>query len=222
MLSGFSSVAYNRAMSQRFSVHPEHPPPRLIRQIADVLRRGGLVALPTDSAYSLVTRTGDTSTLERIRRIREVDARHHFTLMCRDLSEIATYARVDNVQYRLLKACTPGPYTFILEGTKELPRRVLHPKRKTIGLRVPDHPVVDALIAELDEPLLSSTLLMPGDDLPLTDPDEIVDRVGKLIELVVEAGYCGPEATTVIDLTGSAPELIRRGKGDPTPFGLDD
>ncbi len=185
------------------------------------MRSGGLVTFPTDSAYALGGLAGDASVLLRIRRIRGVDERHHFTLMCRDLSEIATYARVDNMQYRLLKATTPGPYTFILEGTKELPRRVLHPKRKTIGLRVPDHPVVAALLAELDEPILTSTLLLPGEDLPLTDAEEIRDRMEKQVELVIEAGFCGPEATTVLDLTSGVPVLVRAGKGDLSPFGLE-
>lgn len=207
-------------MAQFFSLHPEHPHPRLIRQAAEIMRSGGLVAFPTDSAYALGGLTGDADLLQRIRRIRQVDERHHFTLMCRDLSEIATYARVDNAQYRLLKATTPGPYTFILEGTKELPRRLLHPKRKTIGLRVPDHPVVAALLQELDEPILTSTLLLPGEDLPLTDPEEIRDRLEKQVDLVIEAGFCGPEATTVIDLTSGAPVLVRAGRGDLAPFGL--
>lgn len=208
-------------MSQFFSVHPEHPQPRLMKQAADIVRGGGLIVFPTDSAYALGGQMGNADLLARIRRIRAVDERHHFTLMCRDLSEIATYARVDNVQYRLLKATTPGTYTFILEGTRELPRRVLHPKRKSIGLRVPDHPVVAALLAELGEPLLTSTLLLPGEDLPLTDAEEIAERLGKQVDLVIEAGYCGPEATSVVDLTSGSPELIRAGKGDLAPFGLE-
>ncbi|MDY0047900.1 MAG: L-threonylcarbamoyladenylate synthase [Thauera propionica] len=208
-------------MAQYFSLHPEQPQARLIRQAAEIIRGGGLVVLPTDSAYALVCAVGDASQLERIRKIRGVDDRHHFTLMCRDLSEIATYARVDNSQYRLLKATTPGPYTFILEGTKELPRRVLHPKRKTIGLRIPEHAVVSALLAELDGPLLTSTLLLPGEDLPLTDPDEIRERLEKQVDLVIEAGYCGPEATTVIDLTSGSPQLVRAGRGALEPFGLE-
>lgn len=208
-------------MAQFFSLHPEQPQPRLIRQAAEIIRSGGLIVFPTDSAYALGGHTGDAGLLERIRRIRGVDERHQFTLMCRDLSEIATYARVDNSQYRLLKATTPGPYTFILEGTRELPRRVLHPKRKTIGLRIPEHAVVSALLAELDEPLLSSTLLLPGEDLPLTDAEDIRDRLEKQVDLVIEAGFCGPEATTVIDLTTGAPVLIRAGRGDLEPFGLE-
>lgn len=208
-------------MSQFFSLHPEQPQPRLIRQAAEIMRSGGLVVFPTDSAYALGGHMGDAALLQRIRRIRDVDDRHHFTLMCRDLSEIGTYARVDNSQYRLLKATTPGTYTFILEGTKELPRRVMHPKRKTIGLRVPDHPVVSALLAELGEPILTSTLLLPGDELPLTDPDEIRERLGKQVELIIEAGFCGPEATTVVDLTSGAPVLVRAGRGDLKVLGLD-
>ena len=207
-------------MSQFFSLHPEQPQPRLIRQAAEIMRVGGLVVFPTDSAYALGGHIGDANLLQRIRSIRGVDERHHFTLMCRDLSDIATHARVDNSQYRLLKATTPGTYTFILEATKELPRRVMHPKRKTIGLRVPDHPVVAALLEELQEPILTSTLLLPGDDLPLTDAHEIVERLGKQVDLVIEAGYCGPEATTVIDLTSGTPVLVRAGRGDLAPFGL--
>ena len=207
-------------MAQFFSLHPEHPQPRLIRQAAQIMREGGLVAFPTDSAYALGGHTGDNELLSRIRRIRGVDERHHFTLMCRDLSEIATYARVDNAQFRLLKATTPGSYTFILEGTKELPRRILHPKRKTIGLRVPDHAVPLALLEELNEPMLTSTLLLPGDDLPLNDPEEIRDRLEKRIDLVVECGACGLEMTTIVDLTGPAPELVRAGRGALEPLGL--
>lgn len=207
-------------MAQFFSVHPEQPQSRLIKQAAQIMRDGGLVAFPTDSAYALGGRTGDSPLLARIRRIRGVDERHQFTLLCRDLSEIATYARVDNSQYRLLKAVTPGPYTFILEGTKELPRRVLHPKRKTIGIRIPDHPVVSALLAELGEPMLSSTLLLPDEEHPLTDAEEIRDRLEKEVDLVIEAGACRGEATTVIDLTGGVPELVREGRGSLEPFGL--
>ncbi len=208
-------------MSQFFSLHPEQPQPRLVKQAADIVRKGGLIAFPTDAAYALGGQTGDASLLDRIRRIREVDERHLFTLMCRDLSEIATYARVDNAQYRLLKAVTPGPYTFILEGTKELPRRVLHPKRKTIGLRVPSHSLVQALLAELDEPLLVSTLTLAGDELPLTDAEEIRDRLEKQLDLVIECGHCGTAMTTVVNLVDGAPELVREGCGALGPLGLD-
>jgi len=208
-------------MAQFLSIHPDHPQPRLIEQAAAIVRDGGLVALPTDSAYALCGHVGDAALLDRIRRIRGVDERHLFTLMCRDLSEIATYARVDNATYRLLKATTPGSYTFILEGTKELPRRVLHPKRKTIGLRIPDHRLTLALLEALDEPLLTSTLIPAGAEAPLADADEIEERLGKLIDLVVEAGPCGSEATTVINLVGGTPELVRAGRGPLAPFGLD-
>lgn len=207
-------------MAQSIEIHPENPQPRLIAQAADVIRRGGLAVFPTDSAYALGGHLGDAALLDRIRRIRGVDERHHFTLMCRDLSEIATYARVDNVQYRMLKATTPGSYTFILEGTKELPRRVLHPKRKTIGLRVPDHPVVLALLAELNEPLLSSTLILPDAGDPLGDPDEIRACLDKQVDLVIDAGFCGGGMTTVINLVGGSAELVRAGRGPLEPFGL--
>ncbi|MDP2811268.1 MAG: L-threonylcarbamoyladenylate synthase [Rhodocyclaceae bacterium] len=208
-------------MAQFFSIHPEQPQPRLVKQAAEIVRAGGLLALPTDSAYALAGQVGNAALLDRIRRIRGVDDRHHFTLMCRDLSEISTYARVDNAQYRLLKAVTPGSYTFILEGTKELPRRVLHPKRKTVGLRVPDHPLVLALLRELDEPLLTSTLILPGETEPLCDVEEIRERLDKLVDLVIEAGPCGAQMTTVINLADGAPELVRAGRGPLAPFGFD-
>lgn len=207
-------------MSEFLSLHPTHPQPRLIEQAAEIIRQGGLVALPTDSAYALCGHTGDAGLLDRIRRIRDVDERHHFTLLCRDLSEIANYARVDNAQYRILKAATPGSYTFILEGSKELPRRVLHPKRKTIGLRVPDHPVVSALLKELNEPLLSSTLILPGAEEALSDADEIREQLGKQLDLIIDIGHCGNEMTTVVNLTNGFPELIRAGKGDLKPLNL--
>jgi tRNA threonylcarbamoyl adenosine modification protein (Sua5/YciO/YrdC/YwlC family) len=213
-------MVLSEAMAQFFSLHPEQPQPRLIRQAVEILRAGGVVAFPTDAAYSLGCQVGDAGAVARIRAIREVDERHHFTLMCRDLSEIATYAKVDNAQFRLLKATTPGSYTFILEGTKELPRRILHPKRKSIGLRVPAHPVPLALLVELNEPMLTSTLMLPNEDLPLNDPEEIRSRLEKRIDLVIEAGACGMEMTTVVDLTGSTPDLVRAGLGPLEPLGL--
>lgn len=208
-------------MTRVVNIHPETPQQRLLVQAAEFIRKGAIVALPTDSCYALGCHLGDKEALDRIRLIRQMDERHHLTLMVRDLSEIATYARVDNAQYRLLKAATPGSYTFILEGTKELPRRVLHPKRKTIGLRVPDHPVALALLEELDEPLLTTTLQLPGDEAPLTEGWEIQDRLDDQIEWILDAGHCGTEPTTVIDLTGPAPELVRAGRGPLALFGLE-
>ena len=208
-------------MVRYLSVHPEAPQPRLLAQVAEILGAGGVAAIPTDSCYSLCCKLGDKEAVERIRHIRNVDDRHHLTLMCRDLSEIAQFARVDNAQYRLLKAATPGSYTFILEGTKELPRRVLHPKRKTIGLRIPDHPVALALLEVLGEPLLTSTLMLPGDDLPLTEGWEIQERLDDHLDLIVDGGHCGIEPTTVIDLSQMPPQLRRAGRGVLTPFGLE-
>ncbi|MBK9520376.1 MAG: threonylcarbamoyl-AMP synthase [Rhodocyclaceae bacterium] len=207
-------------MAQLFQVHPEHPQPRLVKKAAEIAKSGGLLAMPTDAAYSLAGVAGYAPLLERIRRIRDVDERHHFTLMCRDLSEIATYARVDNSQYRLLKAITPGAYTLILQGSKELPRRVLHPKRKTIGLRVPSHPFVLALLEELNEPLLTSTLILPGDEFPLNDAELIRQRLEKQLDLVIDAGPCGTEMTTVVNLAEGEPILLRAGKGELAPLGL--
>jgi tRNA threonylcarbamoyl adenosine modification protein (Sua5/YciO/YrdC/YwlC family) len=207
-------------MAQFFSLHPVQPQPRLVKQAAEIVRGGGLIAFPTDSGYSLGGATGDAAVLDRIRRIRGVDERHLFTLMCRDLSEIATFARVDNSQFRLLKATTPGSYTFILEGSKELPRRVLHPKRKTIGLRIPEHPVARALLEALGEPMLTSTLSMPGEPVPMTDPQQIRELMEKHLDLVIEAGPCSDEMTTVINLVDGTPELIRAGRGSLAPFGL--
>lgn len=208
-------------MAQFFGIHPDHPQPRLVKQTAEIIRGGGLVALPTDSAYAMVGHLGDAGLLDRIRSIRGVDERHHFTLMCRDLSEIATYARVDNAQFRLLKATTPGSYTFILEGTRELPRRVLHPKRKTIGLRVPDHVLVQAVLTELDQPLLTSTLILPDAKAPLADAQEIRECLEKRIDLVIDAGPCRSEMTTIINLSSGTPELVRAGRGSLAPFGLE-
>ncbi len=207
-------------MAQFFSIHPDNPQPRLIKRAAEIIRAGGIIVYPTDSCYALGCHIGDKAAMERIRSIRGVDARHHFALVCRDLSELAVYARVDNQQFRLLKAATPGSYVFILEATRELPKRLQHPRRRTIGLRIPDHPVVDALLAELGEPLLSSTLLLPGDELPHTDAAEIRERLEHLVDLILDGGSCGIEPTTVVDLTGPAPKVTRSGKGSLAPFGL--
>lgn len=206
-------------MSQYFVIHSTHPDRRLIARAADIVRAGGVIAYPTDSCYALGCRLGDKDAMVKLRRIRRVDERHHFTLMCRDLSAIAAYARVDNVRYRLLKALTPGSYTFILEATRELPRRILHPRRKTIGLRVPDHAVAHALLEELREPLLSTTLLLPGEALPLNDGVEIRERLEHEVDLVLDGGSCGTEPTTVIDLTGATPQVVRAGRGSLAPFG---
>ena len=184
----------------------------------DIIRKGGVVVYPTDSAYALGCHIGDKDALERIRSLRKLDKHHNFTLMCRDLSELATYARVDNSDYRLLKNHTPGAYTFILEATADVPRRLMHPKRKTIGLRVPDNPIALALLAELREPLMTSSLLMPGEEFPMTDPYDIRDSLEHHVDLIIDGGYCGLEPTTVIDLTGDAPELVRQGKGDFSSF----
>lgn len=208
-------------MAQHLVIHPETPQSRLLVRVVEVLRTGGVLVVPTDSCYALACLSGDKTALDRIRDIRRMDERHHMTLMCRDLSEIGQYARVDNAQYRLLKMATPGRYTFILEGTKELPRRVLHPKRKTIGLRVPDHRVALALLEELGEPLLTTTLQLPDDEDPLTEGWEIVDRLDTQVDLVLDGGPCGTEPTTVIDLTTHTPELIRAGCGDIQRLGLE-
>ncbi|HQV89005.1 MAG TPA: L-threonylcarbamoyladenylate synthase [Nitrosomonas sp.] len=208
-------------MAQFFSIHTQTPHLRLIKQAVAIVRSGGIIVYPTDSCYALGCHLGDKDAMSRIRTIRQVDDHHHFTLVCRDLAEISTYAKVDNSQYRLLKATTPGSYTFILQATREVPRRMQHPKRNTIGLRIPDHPVVLALLAELDEPLLSSTLILPGDELPLNDAEEIRERLEHQVELVMDAGSCGIDMTTVIDLTTDVPALIRQGKGSLEPFGID-
>ena len=205
-------------MSQYFQIHPDNPQLRLIRQAVQIVDAGGLVALPTDSSYALVCHLDDKSAVERMRRIREVDERHHLTLLCRDLSEIANYAKVDNRQYRLLKAITPGAYTFILEATKEVPRRLSHPSRKTIGLRVPDHAIAQALLSELGQPLLGTTLILPGSEDPLNDSADIRDQLEKQIELVIDGGGCSLDPTTVVDLTGDVPVVLRQGRGDSSVF----
>lgn len=205
-------------MAQYFEVHPDNPQPRLVRQALAILRKGGIIAYPTDSSYALGCAIGDKEAMERIRGIRRLDDRHHFTLVCRDLSQVALYARVDNIAYRLLKAHTPGPYTFILPATREVPRRLQHPRRKTIGLRVPGNATAQALLAELGEPLMSVTLQLPGDDRPLSDPHDIRARLEHQIDLVIDAGACGFEPTTVVDLAGPQPQVMRVGKGDPAPF----
>lgn len=207
-------------MSQYFTLHPDTPQPRLIKQAVAILRNGGVIAFPTDSSYALGCHLGDKAAQDRIRAIREVDDKHHFTLMCRDLSEIAHYAQVDNRQFRLLKANTPGSYTFILEATREVPKRLQHPKRNTIGLRVPEHLVTLALLEELGEPIISMTLILPGDELPMHEAEEIRERLEKRLDLIVDAGACDVESTTVIDLTGDAPVLVRAGRGALQPFGL--
>tara|TARA_R110001599_G_scaffold103630_1_gene263757 strand:+ start:225 stop:845 length:621 start_codon:yes stop_codon:yes gene_type:complete len=205
-------------MAQTLEIHAVNPEPRLIKQAAKVLLDGGVIVYPTDSTYALGCHIGDKGALERIRRIRQLDDKHNFTLVCADLSAIATYAKVPNSAYRLLKAYTPGPYTFILSATPEVPRRLMHPKRKTIGLRVPDSVVAQALIAELGEPIMSTSLILPGDDLPLSEIYDIEDRVGNLVDLIIESGSCGIEATTVIDLMDGSAQVVRVGKGDPSPF----
>jgi tRNA threonylcarbamoyl adenosine modification protein (Sua5/YciO/YrdC/YwlC family) len=205
-------------MAQFFQIHAENPQHRLIVQSADIIRKGGIVVYPTDSAYALGCHIGDKDALDRIRAMRKLDKNHNFTLMCRDLSELATYARVDNAVYRLIKNHTPGAYTFILEATAEVPRRLMHPKRKTIGLRVPDNPIALALLAELGEPIMTSSLLMPGEEYPMTDPYDMRGPLEHHVDLIIDGGYCGLDPTTVIDLTGDAPELIRQGKGDFSPF----
>ncbi len=207
-------------MAQYFAIHPENPQPRLIRRTIEIVRNGGLMVYPTDSCYALGCQLGDKGAMERIRRIRQVDERHHFTLVCRDLSELGQYAVVDNIQFRMLKTFTPGCYTFILKASREVPKRLLNPKRHTIGVRVPDHNVVRALLQEMGEPILSSTLQLPGDDLPLNDVDDIRTRLQHDVDVVLDGGGCGVEMTTVIDLTGEMPAIIRRGKGSIAQFGV--
>jgi len=201
-------------VAQFFQIHPETPQNRLVKQATEIINKGGLIAYPTDSAYALGCHIGDKLALDRIRGIRQLDKDHNFTLMCRDLSELATYAKVDNQVYRLLKAYTPGPFTFILPATSETPRRLKHPKRKTIGLRVPDNAITLALLAELNEPMMTSTLLLPNDDVPLTDPYDIRETLQHQLELVIDGGFCGLEPTTVVDMTGDEPIVTRQGCGE--------
>lgn len=204
--------------SRLLDIHPDNPQLRLVRQAVQVMREGGVVVYPTDSCYALGCHIGDKAAMERISRIRETDKHHHFTLVCRDLSEIAKYARVNNQQYRTLKAFTPGPYTFILQATRETPKRLQNPKRRTIGIRVPEHPIARALLTELGEPIMSSTLHLPGDELPMTDAREIQDRLLHHVDAVIDGGNCGLDPTSVVDLEGPAPVVIRRGKGDVSAF----
>lgn len=206
-------------MAQYFSIHPENPQLRLIHQAVEIVRKGGVIAYPTDSSYALGCHIGDKAAMERIRRIRRVDDKHNFTLMCRDLSDVSTYAKVHNSDYRLLKANTPGAYTFILPASKEVPRRLQNPRRKTIGLRVPDNIVAQALLAELNEPMMSSTLILPGSDVPLSDPREIREQLEHDIDLVVDGGYCGLEPTTVVLLEDGQSMIARQGKGEISVFG---
>lgn len=205
-------------MSQFFAIHPETPQARLIQQAVSIIQGGGVIVYPTDSAYALGCQLGDKKAMERIRRIRSLQENHNFTLVCRDLSELGTYAQVDNTTYRLLRHATPGPYTFVLEATREVPRRLIQPKRKTIGLRVPDHPIPQALLHALNEPLMSATLIMPGDDYPMTDPYDIRDSLEHEVDLVIDGGFCGLEATSVVDLTGATPVVLRAGVGDVSDF----
>ncbi|MBN1173852.1 MAG: threonylcarbamoyl-AMP synthase [Micromonosporaceae bacterium] len=205
-------------MARYFDVHPDNPQVRSIRQVADLVREGGLIAYPTDSCFALGCRMGNRTGLERIREIRHLDDRHHFTLVCRDFAQLGQFVQVSNSMFRLVKASTPGSYTFILPATREVPRRLLHPKKRTVGVRIPEHAVVQALLAELGEPLVSTTLLLPGQEDPLTQGWEIVDRLDHQIDAVIDSGSCGTEPTTVVDLSQDEPEVLRRGAGDPARF----
>ncbi len=207
-------------MALLFDVHPANPQIRLLKQAAQILHKGGIAALPTDSSYALVCHLDDKAAAERLRRVRGVDDRHHLTLLCRDLSELSTYAMVDNKQFRLIKSATPGAYTFILPATKEVPRRLSHPSRRTVGLRVPDCVVTQALLAEFGQPLLATTLIPPGEDEPLNDAEEIDARFGSLLDAIISNGACPREPTTVVDLTDGEPQLVRLGRGDPSRLGL--
>ena len=205
-------------MSQFFQIHEQNPQHRLIHQAVEIIRQGGVVVYPTDSAYAIGCHIGDKQAMDKIRTIRQLDKKHNFTLVCRDLSEISTYAQIDNTQYRLLKAHTPGPYTFILKATREVPKRLMHAKRKTIGIRIPDNIITQALLDDLGEPLMSSTLILPGEELPMTDPYEIRQVLEHQLDLIIDGGFCGFEATTVVDFEEEVPYVVRKGLGDPAPF----
>jgi tRNA threonylcarbamoyl adenosine modification protein (Sua5/YciO/YrdC/YwlC family) len=200
-------------VAEYLEIHPKNPQARLVRQVVEVVRQGGVIAYPTDSCYALGCHIGDKDALERIRRIRNADKHHHFTLVCRDLTEVGRYAQLDTWQFRLLKAHTPGPFTFLLPATRETPKRLQHPKRRTIGVRIPDHPVPQMMLAELGEPIMTSTLLLPGDELPLTDGSEIRERLDRVLDAIIDSGHCGTEPTTVVDLAVSPPVIVRQGKG---------
>ncbi len=205
-------------MAQFFQIHPLNPQSRLVRRTVEILLAGGVVIYPTDSSYAMGCQIGEKSAMDRIRRIRQLPDTHHFTLVCRDLSEITTYARIDNQSFRLLKALTPGPYTFIHQATKQVPRRLLHPRRRAIGIRVPDNEICRALLGELDQPILSTTLILPGQDRPLTDPYEMRELLDKQVDLIIDGGFCGLEPTTLVDMTGESPVVLRHGKGDASLF----
>lgn len=203
---------------QLFKIHPQTPQPRLVRHAVEIICDGGVIVYPTDTSYALGCHLGDKTALERICGIRQLDEKHNFTLICRDLSEISTYAGFDTPVYRLLKAHTPGPYTFILRATREVPRRLMNPKRKTIGIRIPDNRIAQALLSELNEPIMSTTLIFPGEKLPLSDPSEIAKRLARQVDLVIDGGTCGLDVTTMVDLCEDVPHILRVGKGDVLPF----
>ena len=205
-------------MSQFFQIHPENPQARLVKQAADIIREGGLAVIPTDCAYALARRLGDKAATERVTRLRQLGSKHNFTLLCRDLSELSTFAKVDNTEYRLLKSHTPGAFTFILPATRDVPRLLMHPKKRTIGIRVPDNAIAMALLEEIGEPLMTSSLIMPGDELPLSDPYDIRATLEHQLDVVIDGGFCGFEATTVVDMTGDVPEIARQGVGDASAF----